>query len=130
MSGAHDAANQLKPALARGNLRMVGATTLQEFREIEKDPAFARRVAPVLIDEPSVEAAISILRGLAPRYEAHHAVRIADGALVAAATLARRYLADRSLPDSCIDLIDEGACPATPCLARVLLLTPSCSAFF
>src|SRR5437016_13776107 len=100
----------LKPALARGELRCVGATTLAEYRKhIEKDAALERRFAPVYVDEPSVEDTIAILRGLKERYEAHHGVRIRDAALVAAATLSRRYIADRFLPDKAIDLVDEAA---------------------
>ncbi len=108
--GAVDAANMLKPALARGDLRAIGATTLDEYRKhIEKDPALERRFQPILIDEPSVEDTISILRGLAERYEVHHGVRITDGAIVAAAQLSDRYISDRFLPDKAIDLIDEAA---------------------
>jgi len=108
--GAVDAANLLKPALARGDLRCVGATTLAEYRKhIEKDAALERRFQPVMIGEPSVEDTISILRGLKERYEVHHGVRIKDAALVAAATLSNRYIADRFLPDKAIDLIDEAA---------------------
>jgi len=106
--GAVDASNLLKPALARGELRCVGATTLDEYREhIEKDAALERRFQPVYVDEPSVEESIAILRGLKERYEVHHGVRIQDAALVAAATLSHRYIADRFLPDKAIDLIDE-----------------------
>jgi ATP-dependent Clp protease ATP-binding subunit ClpB len=105
-----DAANLLKPALARGELRTIGATTLNEYRQyIEKDAALERRFQPILVDEPTVEDTISILRGLRDRYEQHHKVRIRDGALVAAATLSHRYINDRFLPDKAIDLIDEGA---------------------
>jgi ATP-dependent Clp protease ATP-binding subunit ClpB len=108
--GAVDAANLLKPMLARGELRAVGATTLDEYRKhIEKDAALERRFQPVLVDEPSVEDAIAILRGLKERYEVHHGVRIQDSALIAAATLSDRYIADRFLPDKAIDLIDEAA---------------------
>src|SRR5690349_7160316 len=108
--GAVDAANLLKPMLARGELRCVGATTLDEYRKhIEKDAALERRFAPVFVDEPSVEDTIAILRGLKERYEAHHGVRIRDAALVAAAVLSHRYIADRFLPDKAIDLIDEAA---------------------
>jgi ATP-dependent Clp protease ATP-binding subunit ClpB len=108
--GAMDAGNMLKPMLARGELRMIGATTLDEFRErIEKDPALERRFQQVLVNEPSVEDTIAILRGLKPRYEAHHQVQIADAALVAAATLSDRYITARFLPDKAIDLIDEAA---------------------
>jgi ATP-dependent Clp protease ATP-binding subunit ClpB len=108
--GAVDASNMLKPALARGTLRCVGATTLNEYRKhIEKDPALERRFQPVLVREPSVEDTISILRGLKEKYEVHHGVRIKDTALVAAATLSQRYIADRFLPDKAIDLIDECA---------------------
>jgi ATP-dependent Clp protease ATP-binding subunit ClpB len=108
--GAMDAGNMLKPMLARGELRMVGATTLDEYREhIEKDPALERRFQQVLVAEPSVEDTIAILRGLNARYEAHHEVQIADGALVAAATLSDRYITSRFLPDKAIDLVDEAA---------------------
>ncbi len=108
--GAMDASNMLKPALARGELRCVGATTLDEYRKhIEKDAALERRFQPVLVTEPSVEDAISILRGLKERYEVHHGVRIKDSALVAAAMLSHRYISDRFLPDKAIDLIDEAA---------------------
>ena len=106
--GAMDAGNMLKPALARGELHCIGATTLNEYRQyIEKDAALERRFQQVLVDEPSVEDAVAILRGLKERYEVHHGVRITDGAIVAAAQLARRYLTGRRLPDSAIDLIDE-----------------------
>ncbi len=108
--GAMDAGNMLKPMLARGELRMVGATTLDEYRKyIEKDAALERRFQPVVVPEPSVEDTISILRGLKERYEVHHGVRITDGALVAAAILSQRYIADRFLPDKAIDLVDEAA---------------------
>jgi ATP-dependent Clp protease ATP-binding subunit ClpB len=108
--GAVDAANLLKPMLARGELRAVGATTLSEYRQhIEKDAALERRFQPVFVGEPDVNDAIAILRGLKERYEVHHGVRISDGALVAAATLSERYIADRFLPDKAIDLIDEAA---------------------
>ena len=108
--GSMDASNMLKPALARGELRCIGATTISEYRKhIEKDPALERRFAPVMVAEPSVEDAISILRGLKERYEVHHGVRIKDSALVAAATLSARYITDRFLPDKAIDLIDEAA---------------------
>jgi len=108
--GAIDASNLLKPALARGELRCIGATTLDEYRKhIEKDPALERRFAPVLIGEPSVEETIAILRGLKERYELHHGVRITDAALVEAAQLSDRYIADRFLPDKAIDLVDEAA---------------------
>ena len=105
-----DAGNMLKPMLARGELRMVGATTLDEYRErIEKDPALERRFQQVLVGEPSVEDTIAILRGLKGRYEAHHKVQISDAALVAAATLSDRYITARFLPDKAIDLVDEAA---------------------
>ena len=108
--GAVDAANMIKPALARGELRCVGATTLDEYRKhVEKDPALARRFQPVLVDEPTVEDTVAILRGLKERYEAHHGVRIQDGALVEAAKLSHRYISDRFLPDKAIDLVDEAA---------------------
>ena len=106
--GAMDASNLLKPALARGELHCVGATTLDEYRKhIEKDAALARRFQPVFVDEPSVEDTVSILRGLKEKYELHHGVRITDSAIVAAATLSHRYITDRFLPDKAIDLIDE-----------------------
>ncbi|WP_369392971.1 ATP-dependent Clp protease ATP-binding subunit [Streptomyces sp. CG1] len=105
--GAMDAGNILKPALARGELHIVGATTLEEFRRIEKDAALARRFQPILVPEPTVEDTIEILRGLRDRYEAHHQVRYADEALVAAVELSDRYLTDRRLPDKAIDLIDQ-----------------------
>ncbi|GAA4913179.1 ATP-dependent Clp protease ATP-binding subunit ClpB [Stackebrandtia albiflava] len=108
--GSMDASNMLKPMLARGELRMVGATTLDEYRQhIEKDPALERRFQPVLIGEPSIADTVGILRGLKERYEVHHGVRITDGALVAAASLSDRYITDRFLPDKAIDLIDEAA---------------------
>src|SRR5438477_6344440 len=108
--GAQDAANMLKPALARGELRCVGATTLDEYRKrIEKDKALERRFQPVMVGEPSVPDTISILRGLKEKYEVHHGIRIRDAALVAAARLSSRYIADRFLPDKAIDLIDEAA---------------------
>ena len=108
--GAMDAGNMLKPMLARGELRMIGATTLNEYRQhIEKDAALERRFQPIFVDEPSVEDTISILRGLKERYEVHHGVRIQDGAVIAAATLSQRYLPERQLPDKAIDLIDEAA---------------------
>src|ERR1700680_1059976 len=108
--GAVDAANMLKPALARGELHTIGATTLDEYRKyIEKDAALERRFQPVVVDEPSVEDTIAILRGLKERYEVHHGVRITDAALVAAATLSHRYIADRFLPDKAVDLVDEAA---------------------
>ena len=108
--GAVDAANMLKPALARGELRCVGATTLDEYRKhIEKDPALERRFQPVMVKEPSVEDTIAILRGLKEKYEVHHKVKIKDSALVAAAVLSHRYIADRFLPDKAIDLIDEAS---------------------
>ena len=108
--GAMDAANLLKPMLARGELHMIGATTLDEYRKhIEKDAALERRFQPVLVDQPSVEDTISILRGLKERYEVHHGVRIKDAALVAAARLSHRYISDRFLPDKAIDLMDEAA---------------------
>src|SRR3972149_6060209 len=110
VQGSMDAANILKPMLARGELHAIGATTLDEYRKhIEKDAALERRFQPVLVDEPSVEDTISILRGLKERYEVHHGVRITDGAIVAAAQLSNRYITDRFLPDKAIDLIDEAA---------------------
>jgi ATP-dependent Clp protease ATP-binding subunit ClpC len=108
--GAIDASNMLKPALARGELQCIGATTLDEYRKhIEKDKALERRFQPVFIGEPSIEATIEMLRGLRPRYEAHHKIKIEDSALVAAAKLSQRYISDRFLPDKAIDLIDEAA---------------------
>jgi ATP-dependent Clp protease ATP-binding subunit ClpB len=108
--GSMDASNLLKPALARGELHCVGATTLEEFRKhVEKDAALARRFQPVLVEEPTVEDTISILRGIKEKYELHHGIRISDSALVAAATLSERYIADRFLPDKAIDLMDEAA---------------------
>lgn len=108
--GAVDAANMLKPALARGDLRAIGATTIDEYRKyVEKDPALERRFQPILIEEPNVEDTISILRGLSERYELHHGVAITDSAIVAAAQLSHRYISDRFLPDKAIDLIDEAA---------------------
>jgi ATP-dependent Clp protease ATP-binding subunit ClpB len=108
--GAVDASNMLKPQLARGELRTIGATTLDEYRKyIEKDAALERRFQPVMVDEPSVEDTIAILRGLKERYEVHHGVRIQDAALVAAATLSHRYISDRFLPDKAVDLVDEAA---------------------
>jgi ATP-dependent Clp protease ATP-binding subunit ClpB len=108
--GSMDASNLLKPALARGELHCVGATTLNEYRKhVEKDAALARRFQPVFVDEPTVEDTVSILRGIKEKYELHHGVRIADGALVAAATLSARYITDRFLPDKAIDLVDEAA---------------------
>ncbi|ALK08121.1 ATP-dependent chaperone ClpB [Blastochloris viridis] len=108
--GAMDASNLLKPALARGELHCIGATTLDEFRKhVEKDAALARRFQPVFVSEPTVEDTVSILRGLKEKYELHHGVRITDGAIVAAATLSNRYIADRFLPDKAIDLVDEAA---------------------
>src|ERR1700704_4740541 len=108
--GAMDASNMLKPALARGELHCIGATTLDEYRKnIEKDAALARRFQPVFVGEPAVEETISILRGLKEKYEVHHGVRITDSAIVAAATLSNRYITDRFLPDKAIDLVDEAA---------------------
>ena len=106
--GAMDAGNMLKPMLARGELHCIGATTLDEYRQyIEKDAALERRFQPVMVDEPTVEDTISILRGLKERYEVFHGVKITDSALVAAATLSHRYISDRFLPDKAIDLVDE-----------------------
>ena len=106
--GAMDAGNLLKPMLARGELHCIGATTLDEYRQyIEKDPALERRFQPVMVDEPTVEDTISILRGLKERYEVFHGVKINDSALIAAATLSDRYITDRFLPDKAIDLVDE-----------------------
>jgi len=108
--GAVDAGNLLKPSLARGELRCIGATTIDEYRKhVEKDAAFERRFQPIMVDPPTVEETIAILRGLKDRYDTHHGVRITDGALVAAATLSNRYISDRWLPDKAIDLIDEAA---------------------
>ena len=106
--GAMDAGNLLKPMLARGELHCIGATTLDEYREyIEKDPALERRFQPGMVNEPTVEDTISILRGLKERYEVYHGVKIQDAALIAAATLSDRYITDRFLPDKAIDLVDE-----------------------
>ena len=111
--GAVDAANMLKPMLARGELRCVGATTLDEYRKyIEKDAALERRFQPIFVGEPSVADTIAILRGLKDTYESHHGVRIRDAALVAAAVLSHRYIADRFLPDKAIDLVDEAGVAA------------------
>lgn len=107
--GSIDASNLLKPALARGELQCCGATTINEYRQIEKDVALARRFQPILVSEPSVEDTVSILRGIKDKYEVHHGVRITDGALVAAATLSNRYITDRFLPDKAIDLMDEAS---------------------
>lgn len=108
--GAMDASNMLKPALARGDLHCIGATTLDEYRmHIEKDPALARRFQPVMVEEPSVEDSISILRGLKEKYELHHGIRISDSAIVASCTYSNRYISDRFLPDKAIDLMDEAA---------------------
>ncbi|MDA3885651.1 MAG: ATP-dependent chaperone ClpB [Candidatus Delongbacteria bacterium] len=108
--GSMDASNMLKPALARGDIKVIGATTISEYRKyIEKDAAFERRFQPVMIDEPSIEDTVSILRGIKDKYEVHHGVRITDGALIAAAKLSSRYISDRFLPDKAIDLIDESA---------------------
>lgn len=107
--GAMDASNMLKPALARGELRCVGATTLKEYRIIEKDAALERRFQPVMVDEPSPQDAITILRGIKERYEIHHGIHITDAAIIAAVNLSRRYIADRFLPDKAIDLVDEAA---------------------
>ena len=110
--GSVDAGNMLKPSLARGELQCCGATTLKEYRNyIEKDAALARRFQPVMVNEPTVEDTISILRGLKERYEVHHGVRITDAALVSAAVYSNRYITDRNLPDKAIDLVDE-ACSA------------------
>ena len=106
--GAMDAGNMLKPMIARGELHCIGATTLDEYRQyIEKDKALERRFQPVMVDEPTVEDTISILRGLKERYEVFHGVKITDASLVAAATLSHRYISDRFLPDKAIDLVDE-----------------------
>ncbi|KAI5281188.1 chaperone ATPase hsp78, partial [Ascosphaera aggregata] len=107
--GSVDASNLLKPALSRGELQCCGATTLNEYRHIEKDVALARRFQPIIVNEPSVADTISILRGIKDKYEVHHGVRITDGALVAAATYSNRYITDRFLPDKAIDLVDEAA---------------------
>jgi ATP-dependent Clp protease ATP-binding subunit ClpB len=110
VDGAMDAGNMLKPMLARGELHCIGATTLDEYRKhIEKDAALERRFQPVLVDQPTVEDAISILRGLRERFELHHGVRIQDNALVSAVTLSNRYISDRFLPDKAIDLMDEAS---------------------
>ena len=103
-----DASNMLKPALARGKLRAIGATTLKEYqRYIEKDPALERRFQPVMVEEPTVEDTIAILRGIKEKYEAHHGVRISDPSLISAAELSDRYITDRNLPDKAVDLMDE-----------------------
>ena len=107
--GSVDADDMLKPALARGQLRFIGATTLNEYREIEKDPALERRFQTIVVDEPSIEETISILRGIKEKYEVHHGVRISDPAIIASTTLSHRYIPDRQLPDKAIDLIDESA---------------------
>ena len=108
--GAADAANMLKPALARGQMRAIGATTFKEYQKhIEKDPALARRFQPVYIDEPSVEDAVAILRGLKEKYELFHGIRITDDAIVAAVNLSSRYITNRFLPDKAVDLIDEAS---------------------
>src|SRR5438046_1779968 len=108
--GSMDAGNMLKPALSRGELHCIGATTLDEYRKhIEKDAALERRFQPVMVGEPTVQDTISILRGLKERYEVHHGVHIQDPALVAAATLSHRYISDRFLPDKAIDLVDEAS---------------------
>jgi ATP-dependent Clp protease ATP-binding subunit ClpB len=109
--GKMDASNLLKPSLARGDLRCVSATTIDEYRRyVEKDAALARRFQPIIVNAPSVTDTISILRGIKERYELHHGVRISDNSLIAAATLSDRYISDRHLPDKAIDLIDEAAC--------------------
>ncbi len=107
--GSVDAGNMLKPALARGELRLMGATTLDEYRELEKDPALERRFQAIFVDEPSIEETVSILRGIKEKYEVHHGVRISDPAIIAAAKLSARYITDRNLPDKAIDVIDETA---------------------
>src|SRR5205807_5051290 len=108
--GSMDASNLIKPELARGALHCIGATTLDEYRKhIEKDAALARRFQPIFVSEPTVEDTISILRGIREKYETHHGVRITDAAIVAAATLSHRYIADRFLPDKAIDLMDEAS---------------------
>src|SRR3990167_4128026 len=108
--GSLDASNMLKPPLSRGELRAIGATTIKEYQKhIEKDPALTRRFQPVTVEEPSVEDAVTILRGLKPKYEAHHGIHITDAAIVAAVTLSSRYISDRFLPDKAVDLIDEAA---------------------
>ena len=116
--GAMDAANMLKPLLARGELRMVGATTLAEYRKIERDGALARRFSPVTVEEPSVEETVEILRGLREAYEAHHGCTIADAALVAAARLSDRYVTEYRLPDKAIDLVDQAAAQGAPARRR------------
>ena len=108
--GSMDAGNMLKPALARGELRCIGATTLDEYRKhLEKDKALERRFQPVLVEEPTMEGTISILRGIKEKYETHHGIKITDDAIIAAAKLSDRYINDRQLPDKAIDLIDEAA---------------------
>ena len=116
--GAMDAGNILKPRLARGDLHLVGATTLKEYRTIEKDPALERRFQPVRVGEPSIEDAVLILRGLRPAYEEHHGVRYTDDALRAAVELSDRYLTERVLPDKAIDLIDQAGRAAAPAARR------------
>jgi ATP-dependent Clp protease ATP-binding subunit ClpC len=123
--GAIDAANILKPALSRGEIQVIGATTLDEYRKhIEKDAALERRFQPVQVPETTVEETIEVLRGLRPRYEEHHRVEITDEAIEAAAKLAKRYVADRFLPDKAIDLVDEAAQPG-PHQARRLQQGPA-----
>ena len=108
--GAIDASNLMKPAMARGELQCIGATTINEYRtHIEKDSALERRFQPIYVEEPDVDTAIEMLRGLCPRYEAHHKVKIEESALIAAAKLSQRYISDRQLPDKAVDLIDEAA---------------------
>ena len=121
-----DAGNLLKPMLARGELHCIGATTLNEYRQyIEKDAALERRFQPVMVNEPTVEDAIAILRGLRERYEVYHGVKITDGAIIAAATLSNRYITDRFLPDKAIDLVDEACAMIRTCL----LYTSKCKAW-
>ena len=122
--GSMDASNLLKPALARGQLRCIGATTMNEYRQyIEKDKALERRFQQVMIDQPSPEDTVSILRGLKPRYELHHGVRIRDEALLAAAKLSHRYIPDRFLPDKAIDLLDEAAAKLVSSFCRICTKT-------
>ena len=115
--GAMDAANMLKPMLARGSLSMIGATTLAEYRAIERDAALARRFSPVMVSEPSVPDTVAILHGLRSQYEEHHQVQISDEALTAAARLSDRYLSEYRLPDKAIDLVDQAAGPGCGCVA-------------
>ena len=127
--GSMDASNMLKPALSRGDLSCVGATTLDEYRvAIEKDAALARRFQPVLVEEPTVEDTVAMLRGLRERYEIHHGITVRDSAVVAAAVNAARYITERRLPDSAIDLVDEAVRPVPPTCPPPTPLASSCVA--